>query len=104
MEKVKRTRKVYSKEFKREAVARSKKIGISNTCEELGISLSALARWRREFSEESTASNSEAKPSYEDLEKENRRLKREIGYTQEINKILKKSTAIFSNSEMAVFK
>ena len=40
------------------------------------------------------------KPSYQELEAEIRRLKKELGYVAEINKVLKKSTAIFSSSEM----
>jgi transposase-like protein len=88
--------KKYSTEFKEEAVARSKTIGISETCQELGISKSALNRWRSEYSPKSSSD----KPSYEELEKENRRLRKEIGYIEEINRVLKKSTAIFSSKEL----
>lgn len=104
MEKKKRTRRSFSREFKLEAVERSKSIGISATCEELGISSSALTRWRREFLSDAAPADRAGKPSYEELERENRRLKKEIGYIEEINKVLKKSTAIFSNKEMAHFK
>lgn len=91
--------KKYSNEFKQEAVARSKIVGISDTCEELGVSKAALSRWRKEFSI-GKLTKSKDKPSYSDLEKENRRLKKELGYVEEINRVLKKSTAIFSSKEL----
>lgn len=91
--------KKYSNEFKQEAVARSKTIGIAKTCEELGVSKAALSRWRKEFTDGQLV-KSKDKPSYEELEKENRRLKKELGYVEEINRVLKKSTAIFSKSEL----
>ena len=99
MEKKKRKRNLYNLEFKKEAVERSKKIGVTKTKDELGISLSALTRWRKEFSGK-TATSPENKPTYEELEKEVRQLKKELGYVEEINRVLKKSTAIFSNKEM----
>ena len=54
---------------------------------------------RKEFSGK-TATSPENKPTYEELEKEVRQLKKELGYVEEINRVLKKSTAIFSNKEM----
>ena len=103
MEKQKRERKFYTPEFKREAVERSKSIGVTKTTKELGISLAALTRWRKEFSEDPSKVERN-KPSYEELEKEVRRLKKEIGYVEEINRVLKKSTAIFSSKELGGFK
>lgn len=91
--------KKYSNEFKQEAVARSKITGITRACEELGVSKAALSRWRKEFSD-GKLTKSKNKLSYEELEKENRRLKRELGYVEEINRVLKKSTAIFSSKEL----
>jgi len=95
--------KKYSNEFKQEAVARSKIIGISNTCEELSVSKAALGRWRKEFSV-GKLTKSKDKPSYEELENENRKLKKELVYIEEINRVLKKSTAIFSSKELGGFK
>ena len=99
----KRERRFYTREFKREAVERSKKIGVTKTKDELGISPSALTRWRKEFSEDKT-SNTKNKPTYQELEKEVLRLKRELVYVEEINGVLKKSTAIFSRKEMGDLK
>ena len=103
METKKRVKKVYNDEFKIQAVERLKLVGRKKTCEELGISHSALDRWKHEFGD-NTASDSTEKPSYKQLEKENARLKRELGYVEEINRILKKSTAIFSSDQVRGLK
>ncbi len=42
----------------------------------------------------------ENKKSYRELEKENKRLKKELGWMEEINTVLKKSTAIFSSDQI----
>ena len=96
-------RQKYSLEFKKEAVELSNKIGPKQAAEQLGVNSSSLANWRSKFSEEDKATSND-KPSYEELERENRRLKREIGYIEEINKVLKKSTAIFSNTHLKNLK
>ena len=98
-----RTTKSYSKEFKIEAIARSKVNGKRKTCEELGIAPSSLYRWSHEFSEQAPKSTAN-KPSYQDLEAEVKKLKKELGYVEEINRVLKKSTAIFSNSQIGGLK
>lgn len=99
MEKRKSSKKSYSTEFKQEAVARCKIIGKTKTCEELGIAPSTLLRWNKE-NLNNNGRIDKTKPSYEDLEKEVRRLKKELGYVEEINRVLKKSTAIFSKKEL----
>ncbi len=104
MEKKKRTRIVYPHEFKEQAVARCEEVGRSKTCSELGISYSALDRWKSELFNETNDLSTTSRPSYEELEKENRRLKKEIGYIEEINKVLKKSTAIFSSEQIRGLK
>ena len=93
----KRTRPTYSQEFKDQAVAKYLELGLTKTCKELGISAGSLRKW---IDKSNYASPTSEKPSYEDLEAENRRLKKELGYVSEINNILKKSTAIFSSKEM----
>ena len=94
-----RKNKKYSEEFKLEAVARSKAVGPTKTCEELGIAASLLYSWKNKYDEETIAKDPK-KPSYNDLEMEVRRLKKELGYMEEINKVLKKSTAIFSSDHI----
>ena len=88
--------KSYTEEFKREAVARSQAVGVTTACEELGITSSTIYGWIKKYSDLTSARGSVEKPSYEELEKEVRKLKKELGYMEEINKVLKKSTAIFS--------
>lgn len=93
-----RKRTAYSPEFKAEAVAKCLKLGISATSKELGIPYVTLRSWVSK-SKKNTPDPGD-KPSYEQLEQEVEKLKREIGYINDINRVLKKSTAIFSSSEM----
>ena len=94
----KRTRPTYSTEFKAEALAKCSEIGINRTSKELGVAVATLRNWTLKAGAEN--SKNSGKPSYQELEKEIRKLKKELGYVSEINKVLKKSTAIFSSSEM----
>ena len=94
----KRTRPIYSPEFKQGSVAKCREIGINRTSVELGVSPATLRNW---VAQDGLGRPSEpGKPSYQELEAEVRRLKKELGYIAEINTVLKKSTAIFSRSEM----
>ena len=93
------TKKKYTEEFKKEAVARSKAVGPSKTCEELGLSSSLIYSWKKKYDDEVSTSKGK-KPSYDELEKEVKKLKKELGYMDEINKVLKKSTAIFSSDQI----
>jgi transposase-like protein len=92
-----KTKLNYSNEFKEAAIAKCLEIGTSETSKQLGVARSTLNTWRRSLK---LSSQKLSKPSYEDLEKENRRLKKEIGYIAEINEVLKKSTAIFCKDQM----
>lgn len=102
-EKKRRKRRIFTEEFKREAVELIDKIGIVNVEQELDIGNSTLRAWRKKFQTPESKVLSENK-SYSELEKENRRLTKENGYLKEINKVLKKSTAIFSNDHMGGLK
>lgn len=89
----------YTEEFKREALARAEAVGPTKACEELEITPSLIYQWKKKYSTPFDSKKTQ-KPTYEDLEKENRRLKKELGYMEEINKVLKKSTAIFSSDQI----
>lgn len=89
----------YTEEFKKEALARAEAVGPTKACDELGITSSLIYQWKKKYPNPSNSTKSN-KRSYEDLEKENRRLKKELGYMEEINKVLKKSTAIFSSDQI----
>ena len=92
--------KSYTKEFQREAVARSQAVGVTKASEELELTTSTIYGWIRKYSDLPSSKTFENKPSYEELEKEVRKLKKELGYMEEINKVLKKSTAIFSSDQI----
>ena len=102
-EKKRRQRRIFTEEFKREAVELVDKIGISKAEKELDIGNSVLRGWQKKYHSLEAKAPS-GKKSYADLEKENRRLAKENGYLKEINKVLKKSTAIFSNDHLGGLK
>src|SRR5215467_9193892 len=89
--------KVYTREFKEEAVRLAATSGkpVAQVARELGISDSAIHGWRRELSKH----GEEAFPGKGHqtiLEEENRRLKREVERLQQERDILKKAVSIFS--------
>ena len=89
--KKKRTRRRFSDEFKREAVALFESSGISaeQVSAELGVSTTLLYRWVRD----SRADQPQAyRPSYEELEKELRRTRRELEF-------LKKASSYFASQQ-----
>lgn len=89
----------YSDEFKEEAVKLSQNIGVKAAALELGIHAPMLSNWRQKIlNPKSPKSKDEL--SYAELLKENKKLKKELGWMQDINEVLKKSTAIFSNDHL----
>lgn len=92
-------RRQYSKEFKNEAVRLSEEKGSKAAAEELGIAQPTMSKWRQIYLDPRSPSPSSG-PSYEELLKENQKLKKENGYLNEINEVLKKSTAIFSKDHL----
>jgi transposase len=93
------TRRKFSEEFKREAVALSYSSGksIEQVADDLGIHRSLLNRWRKEVN----VSGQQAFPGHgvqklTPLEEENIRLKRELAIVTEEREILKKAVTIFS--------
>ena len=92
--------KVYTKEFKEEAVRLAETSGkpIAQIARELGISDSAIHGWRKELAEH----GEEAFPGkgrQTVLEEENRHLKRELERVQQERDILKKVVSIFSRDQ-----
>jgi len=93
----KRKRRIYSKEFKLEAVRLSETAGgpASAVARNLGISPNLLNRWKREY----RASKEHAFPGLGKLqepEEELRKLRKELADTKMERDILKKALAIFS--------
>lgn len=89
--------KVYSKEFKEEAVRLAQTSGkpIAQIARELGISDSAIHGWRKELTEHGKDAFP-GKGHQTELEEENRRLKRDLERVQQERDILKKAVGIFS--------
>ena len=94
-----RTRRKFSEEFKREAVALSYSSGktIDEVADDLGIHRSVLVRWRGELKElGERAFPGHGVQKLTPLEEENLRLKRELAIVTEEREILKKAMSIFS--------
>ena len=92
--------KVYTREFKEEAVRLARGSGkpTAQISRELGISDSALYQWKKELTEK----RAEAFPGsghHTELHEENRRLKGELGRVQQERDIVKKGVSIFSREE-----
>lgn len=98
MSSMKKNRPAYSSEFKEQAVAKCMEIGALQASRELGVAESTLRKWQK--ASVVKLGDNRNKPSYEQLESEVRKLKKELSYVEEINRILKKSTAIFSANLM----
>lgn len=91
----------FSLEFKQEAIELAKKIGNVQAAKDLDVHESSIRHWRRKLDPTYQSVVPEAKSkSYADLEKENKKLQKELNYMKQINDVLKKSTAIFSADQM----
>ena len=92
-----RKRKIYSKEFKSDAIEMAKELGITKAAEKLGINPTNIRRWRGDFEDKESGPSD---MSVEELKKRNKQLEKENGYLRKINEVLEKSTAIFSNDQI----
>ena len=101
--KAKSQKRSFNKEFKLEAIELAKKIGNSQAARELDLHESSIRTWKRKF-EGPFPKNIKEKVTYSDLEKEVKKLKKELNYLNEINKILKKSHGILSQDHMGGMK
>jgi transposase len=97
---VAKVQKVYTKEFKEEAVKLVQRSGkpAAQVARELGVSDSALYLWQKQLVEKGP----DAFPGtghQSALEEENRRLKRELEIARQERDILKKVVSIFSREQ-----
>lgn len=84
----------YTEEFKRDAVRLVETSGKPKTqvARELGISDRALYRWLKEYGQApEPRANGQGSPSLNDLEAENKRLRREVEVLRQERDILKKA-------------
>jgi len=100
---VRKKRQAYTEEFRREAVKRSEKKGITQAqvAQELGVSAQQIANWKRQFNLLSDKQfNSVDGVDYSKKESEElRRLRRENKRLQEEMAFLKKATAYFAKDQ-----
>lgn len=86
-------RRDFTDDFKREAVGLTQTSGrtIKQVADDLGIGLSTLTRWKRQYQEAALLSG-----PHDDLERENARLRRENELLRQERDLLKKATAFFA--------
>ena len=94
-------RRKYDQQFKDDAVRLLLKGDrtLKAVAESLGVERSCLARWRNKYLQGETgggAKSMEAGHSASELEKENRRLRKELAEAVQHREILKKAVGIFS--------
>jgi transposase len=99
-----KVQKVYTREFKEQAVQLAQTSGkpITQIARELGISDTSIHQWRKELAQH----GKEAFPGsghQTALEEENRRLKRELERVQQERDILKKVVSIFSRESKCAY-
>ena len=95
-----KNQKVYTREFKEEAVRLAQTSGkpITQIARELGISDSAIHSWRKELAEHGPEAFP-GKGHQTALEEEVTRLKRDLERVQQERDILKKVVSIFSRDQ-----
>ena len=90
----KMNRKNYTEEFKNQAVELAEKIGCSQASRKLGVPLATLGKGK------SKATSSRFSPDVLKLQKEVKRLKKELEEEKMITDMLKKTTAYFSKETL----
>jgi transposase len=91
-------KRVYTQEFKEEAVKLAIENGIPQTANDLNVNPVNIRRWVKNFKEEDSSILSES-----EVQKELRLAKKEIHHLKKINDILKKSLGIFAEDQRANF-
>lgn len=86
----------YTSEFKQQASGLAMKIGSRKAAEQLGVAMQNIDRWKK------LAENQEPQSKKEkvNLEEENRRLVKENKELKDVNYILKKAAAFFSQDHL----
>ncbi len=92
-------RRGYDDEFRKDAVRLLISSGrkLKDVASELGVERSNLGRWRKEHLKKLDEGSGATGITPTELEKENRRLRKELAYTQEQRDILKKACGILSD-------
>lgn len=93
-----RTNRKYDDEFKKEAVQMMLNGGrlLKDVASDLGVDRSVLGRWKKLYLEKLDSGESSPGMTPSEMDKENRRLRKELAYVKEQRDILKKAVSIFS--------
>ena len=93
--------RVYSDEFRTQAVQLAKDIGnVSKAAKQLGIPEASLYAWKASNKAGKLASQGGAANSESEAE-ENKRLRREVAELKKVNHILKAAAAIFTRDHLS---
>jgi transposase len=98
---MKQKRRVYTAEFRREALRLLESSGkrVREIEQELGITPGMLYKWQARYGECEATKNGSGSPDIRELEAEIRRLKRENAILAEEREILKKAVKLFSQED-----
>src|SRR5262244_4676894 len=98
---MKQKRRIYTAEFRQEALRLLERSGksVSAIEHELGITSGLLYKWQARYGVADTTPNGSSSPSVRELEAEIRRLKRENAILTEEREILKKAVKLFSQEQ-----
>ena len=98
---MKEKRRVYTAEFRREAMRLLESSGkrVTEIEHELGITPGLLYKWQARYRGCEASEDGSVQPSIRELEAEIRRLKRENAILQEEREILKKAVKLFSQEQ-----
>jgi transposase len=92
----KRSNRVYTQEFKKQAATLAIEMGATRAAKQLGVPMSVVAKWKKsELENRPRPSNLKA-----DLEAENKRLLAENAEQKKIITILKSAAAFFSRDHL----
>lgn len=86
----------YTSEFRQQAAELANRIGFNKAAQQLGVQVQNIKRWKK------LADNQEPQTKKEklNLEEENRRLTKENKELRDVNYILKKAAAFFSQDHL----
>jgi len=89
----KKSKRTYTVEFKQQAVVLADRMGFAKAGEQLGVNPANIQRWKAKGS-------AQLPSSMIALEEENRRLVKELKEAKDVNYILKRAAAFFSQDHL----
>jgi transposase len=89
-------RRVYTIEFKQQAVDLATRVGFGRAADQLGVHVANIRRWEVENGKQTPVKKAEKVI----LEEENRRLLKENKELKDVNHILKRAAAFFSQDHL----